>query len=626
MSFVDLAADEDARSDAVAPARFRLHVGVVSLHEHHERIRDFLADERTPIYLDTSVLTWMIRVGSGAREELLGWFHRDAMAGRIHVPIWAAHELHGVLRSKGPLIDANGDLDRHRNGLQAMLRDLAFQAGSERCGGGDVVTFVERALEDLRDLGEKLRLMRRDEQWYLSAERRVVDFANERIIDGDVFSLLEEVLPSAEDRLSARVPPGYLDAGKNDNRAGDLVLWREVLRHARAGGARRLILLTNDNKEDWSFVPNRLVDYRGNEKEVDPLNGIQARLTHPMLVHEARTRDFDDVLVLDPSSLAVALDRVDRASVKALVAATHPPRLTPSAAAGIDWTRIDPPVSRRRSRRDQVVPNAPPAELGTGLTEAIRERAVPVPPLARIMNDLAGDADERLQAFETLVAPERLDGLDLGPLVAVGRALYRAAAVDNRLAGLLPGAVQSLVRPSPSVANALAAGMWADVFFDDELRPRRPPQDGPHDALFSLASDASFTPSSEAISALLKEHSMVVLARPTDAARVIDLSFSTRSPFDGQRKLLEQVRLGESELMCEVEIGSPYATVDVLGRAEGTVEQLLAAIARRFILPLDRLSPGLDPSTPLRWPPDLGFRVLLPTGGGVVDPPGPEGS
>ena len=49
--------------------------------------------ERTKFYLDTSVLIWLIRLGSQARAEVLAWF-RSRPAKSVCVPVWAAHELH----------------------------------------------------------------------------------------------------------------------------------------------------------------------------------------------------------------------------------------------------------------------------------------------------------------------------------------------------------------------------------------------------------------------------------------------------------------------------------------------------------------------------------------------------
>ena len=56
-----------------------------------ERLKSLMIEESTHIYIDTSFLMWMTKIGSRSRGELIDWLQRNC-AGRVHVPIWAAHE------------------------------------------------------------------------------------------------------------------------------------------------------------------------------------------------------------------------------------------------------------------------------------------------------------------------------------------------------------------------------------------------------------------------------------------------------------------------------------------------------------------------------------------------------
>jgi len=54
-----------------------------------------------------------------------------------------------------------------------------------------------------------------------------------------------------KERFEREVPPGYCDMGKPEpNRYGDLVIWLQLIGEAKAR-AKPLILVTNDQKEDW---------------------------------------------------------------------------------------------------------------------------------------------------------------------------------------------------------------------------------------------------------------------------------------------------------------------------------------------------------------------------------------
>lgn len=55
----------------------------------------------------------------------------------------------------------------------------------------------------------------------------------------------------AERRIREKVPPGYLDDGKDgDRRYGDYFLWRQILEHAKLV-AKPIIYVTSERKEDW---------------------------------------------------------------------------------------------------------------------------------------------------------------------------------------------------------------------------------------------------------------------------------------------------------------------------------------------------------------------------------------
>lgn len=79
---------------------------------------------------------------------------------------------------------------------------------------------------------------------------------------------LMELTCDLEVRYAAKRPPGFGDAAKKlkyfdngieyDARAGDLILWRQVLKHVREKGLRKLLFVTGDKKEDWWAIEGGL--------------------------------------------------------------------------------------------------------------------------------------------------------------------------------------------------------------------------------------------------------------------------------------------------------------------------------------------------------------------------------
>ena len=61
----------------------------------------------------------------------------------------------------------------------------------------------------------------------------------------------KKIEEQAEQRKKSKIPPGYLDDGKDEDRPyGDYYLWRQVIEHAKAEGCP-IILVTSERKKDW---------------------------------------------------------------------------------------------------------------------------------------------------------------------------------------------------------------------------------------------------------------------------------------------------------------------------------------------------------------------------------------
>lgn len=80
---------------------------------------------------------------------------------------------------------------------------------------------------------------------------------------------LDEIYKEGEKRYKKQIPPGFKDTSKEgEKKYGDLVLWHQILDHAKST-KKPIIFVTDDNKEDWWY------DFKG--KTVGP---------HPYLIRE----------------------------------------------------------------------------------------------------------------------------------------------------------------------------------------------------------------------------------------------------------------------------------------------------------------------------------------------------
>jgi hypothetical protein len=73
---------------------------------------------------------------------------------------------------------------------------------------------------------------------------------------------IDDISTEGDKRYKALIPPGYKDASKGtdsfsyggityQNKYGDLIVWKQIIQHAKNNDIKNVVLVTDDNKEDW---------------------------------------------------------------------------------------------------------------------------------------------------------------------------------------------------------------------------------------------------------------------------------------------------------------------------------------------------------------------------------------
>jgi hypothetical protein len=222
------------------------------------------------VVVDTNVLLDLYRLPTTAREEFLNIL--GLLRDRLWIPYQVALEfqrrrlsvitserrttestlesaraLVGELKSK---VDAL-EIDKRGLGLasQPLLLDLE-QANTKLLSAVAAVHKAQVEIASIDPVRNKL-----DEIF----EGRVGEGPSSQ-------QALDQLVDSAEERYADRIPPGYEDVGKEKNpneatfihehlkyqrKYGDLILWRQLLGHAKRTESRVVLLITGDKKEDW---------------------------------------------------------------------------------------------------------------------------------------------------------------------------------------------------------------------------------------------------------------------------------------------------------------------------------------------------------------------------------------
>ena len=495
-------------TDGAVPAQDPSHASTLYIPpsprpwaEFSDRIQSLLADNETHIYFDTSFLMWLTKIGTPSRAQLFAWL-AETIPDQLHVPIWAAHEYLKHYTKRTVLDDfttirkearsfARRTYDRLRPFMDEPVGSRAYDPAAFR-------TDIRKALNTLDDLLHTVG------PWTAEYQRHtieVLEFINGHTPNSSsVYADLETVSTYAHSRLTSAVPPGFNDLWKNRNPLsntddvtpppgantyGDILLWKEILSHAKSVAAAGIILVTNDFKNDWRM------GRQTNEDPKDPeLRAIRRSLKpvprpHPMLLFEARNdAGVNSLELIDSVYLAAYLKQVAETVAPAFIDVA----LTP------DPNKADLPSSEEPS-----VPttNGAPASPTPGLTEedplfsdppnvhnslanlrsALLKSRQPLRPRSKQLLDswIGQDSDD--SPFWRIDA-DTLADVDHTHLAVAARTLHDRA-LDQHAGSIeaLADMAVHIERLPPNTAAAIYFGLLSSMFLDQPRNePRIPPK------------------------------------------------------------------------------------------------------------------------------------------------------
>jgi hypothetical protein len=308
------------------------------------------------------------------------------------------------------------------------------------------------------------------------------------ILPSDILKLCDEAARTGPARFEHRLPPGFEDRRKKKNKLGDLILWLEILDHSAAESSKfdRVLLVTNDQKKDWSYRPNlrRAAHAGGVENNTAP----RLRIVDPRLVREFKLRvrqdaEFEVVsieLVIAAYShggsgefrhLAAALQLLQEAKQGGR-AGKSPSKKSPKVA--VPSPPVEVPPAAIELPPVQVPKNEPTAPIqghGLLLTDAAMQDKLYVPDSTSKIGEIIARLRSRNWYTQNPAIGElrllRDTSFSPDDWFVLGRAIY-AAACGNAFEAMsyLGRLEQRLGQQDAVAANTLLAGMLYEVYFD----------------------------------------------------------------------------------------------------------------------------------------------------------------
>jgi len=204
--------------------------------------------------VDTNVLLDLYRYHENTRDSLLQSI--AAFNGRVWLSHQAATEFFRnrkkviVSSSKG-FKQAVEDISK----LQQTLQNNISQLVGNRLIPAEITNQLDQSIRSAasKASAEILEIEKSFPNFLISDPilNRLLDIFDGSVGEDFPHEDKEPLAKVAEQRKTDKIPPGYMDKGKEDDRShGDFYLWQQVLNYAKENQCP-VILVTSERKEDW---------------------------------------------------------------------------------------------------------------------------------------------------------------------------------------------------------------------------------------------------------------------------------------------------------------------------------------------------------------------------------------
>ena len=579
---------------------------------------------------------WLTKIGSESRRELMEWLRLNC-EGRVHVPIWSAHEYlkhHVAGTIVAELTTKTKDVAGVARRSYAFFRPFIDEpTGSGSEDASSIRTQTRHTLSTLDTLVSKIR------RWTKSYQKHaaeVISVINALTLERtSIYDQLANIEQTGSGRFIGSVPPGYQDrrkglgtlqpretsdeASDGSNRYGDLVFWKEILDHAKEVNAIALVVITNDRKNDWYMGGGRVdgvgADLRALKNDWKPVPH-----PHPMLAMEAKLyADVQRFELLDSAYLAVLLRELaeDQVSSFADVA------IIPDAPTSVYKTPIPPALQEgHRSSTAEVAsteapeagpifPDAPGVSNTRGtLMRAMYESRSDIDEMSEgILQEWRSKIDD-VSPLRQTIAGETLYSLNHIGLTTLARELHdrvlqQCSGYEDALTDLVSILDQLGINTAASVYLGLLSSMY---LVRKSNSSRIPPSSPVAQLLFDRQSRGYALHPVDVVARRLCDNDVAPLYVPSNNCPPVEMLIETE-PEVGVVDQLRSVRVGQVELLTPAQSDSSVRLITLFGGDGWADRELVVRKAcELFAIPLAQVESMESSDRRYALTPTIGFK------------------
>lgn len=260
-------------------------IGVLDTDKYHIEIDALLADKDCALIFDTNLFSQLFKIFPTARKEFYSWIDDRIVEKRVAIPNWAVNEytrryitnrLADYVGEHAKLKNVGDDLQRMESFLKMYVDDDMLK-GTSYSSKAAYFTDWDNIISCLKKVTSAIRPVT---DYISELNDEIRDRFGKVVMESNIHSISSSIFYEAEARRENQVPPGFEDGKKDNNKYGDLVIWKEILLHCEKRGIKKAILITNDGKKDWVYKPQKRTFH------TKIINNEDYQLADPRLVDE----------------------------------------------------------------------------------------------------------------------------------------------------------------------------------------------------------------------------------------------------------------------------------------------------------------------------------------------------
>lgn len=232
----------------------------LDITQYLQQVKSLLSDDECAIFIDTNVISQLYRLNDAARQDFYNWI--EQCGNRFHVPIWVIHEYSNKVYSQKTK-EYLSELDRIKkqatefNSISDFVKGYVGDSLLQGSMYEGKIDDLKKDVDNIKNLLNKIG--RTINQNLEEHQRKVHDEIELKLspksLTSNIYSLIPDLDVAYRQRYENQIPPGYKDASKEDNRIGDLIIWKEILEYCKTNAVKKAILLSRDSKQDIVYSP-----------------------------------------------------------------------------------------------------------------------------------------------------------------------------------------------------------------------------------------------------------------------------------------------------------------------------------------------------------------------------------